>query len=198
MHSSASSRDLVHPVRDVDERQALVAEALQHAEDLLHVGGGERRGGLVEDEDARPLRKGLGDLDHLAAGERQVLDQRERVDVGGAGAGQRLLGEAALGAAVDHAEARGRLADDDVVGDREVGDERELLEDADDAGVAGGGGRGKADGVAVQGHPAAVGLHDAGHDLDERGLAGAVLAEDGVDAAGWTASSASASATTPP
>ena len=175
--------DLVHAVRDVDQRQALGAEALQHGEDLLDVGGGQGRGGLVEDEDARALGERLGDLDHLPAGERQVLDQRERVDVGGAGAGERLLGEAALGAAVDHAEAGGRPADDDVVGDREVGDERELLEDADDAGVAGGGGRGEGDGAAVEGHGAVVGLHHAGHDLDEGGLAGAVLAEDGVDAA---------------
>ena len=54
-------------------------------------------------------RQRLGDLDHLPARQRQVLDQRQRVDVGGAGAGERLLGDAALGAAVDHAEARGRV-----------------------------------------------------------------------------------------
>ena len=38
--------------------------------------------------------------------------------------------------------------------------------------------------AAVQQHAALVGRDDAGHDLDQRRFAGAVLAEDGVDAAG--------------
>ena len=48
-------------------------------------------------------------------------------------------------------------------------------------------------------HAAFVGLHHAGHDLDQRRLAGAVLAEDGVDAARrGRSSSAFSSARTPP
>ena len=39
-------------------------------------------------------------------------------------------------------------------------------------------------GCAVEQHPALVGRDDAGHDLDQRRLAGAVLAEHRVDAAG--------------
>ena len=93
--------DLVHAVRDVEQRQAFGAQPLQHGEDLGHVGGGQRRGRLVEDQDARLARQRLGDLDHLPARQRQVLDQRQRMDVVGAGARQRLLGDAALRPAVD-------------------------------------------------------------------------------------------------
>ena len=45
-------------------------------------------------------------------------------------------------------------------------------------------GSAKANLAAVQRHASLVGRDDAGHDLDERRFAGAVLAEDGVDAAG--------------
>ena len=97
--------DLMHAVRDVEQRQPLGAQALQHGEDLGHVGGGQRRGGLVEDQDAGLARQRLGDLDDLAARQRQVLDRRQRVDVLAAGARQRLLGDAALRPAVDHARS---------------------------------------------------------------------------------------------
>ena len=63
------------------------------------------------------------------------------------------------------------------------GIERQFLEDADDAGLVGGGRRGEGHLAAVQHHAAFVGRDDAGHDLDQRRFAGAVLAEDGVDAA---------------
>ena len=101
-----------------------------------------------------------------------------------AGARQRLLGHAALGAAVDQAEAPRRVADRDVVGHRQIGDQRQLLEDADDAGRVGRRRRRERDRLAVEQHAALVGLHDAGHDLDQRRLARAVLAEHRVDAAG--------------
>ena len=127
--------DLVHAVRDVEERQALGAQALQHREHLGDVRRGQRRGRLVENEDARLARQRLGDLDHLPARQRQILDRRQRMDVRRAGARERLLGDAPLRAPVDQAEAQRRIADRDVVGDREVGDQRQFLEDADDAGA---------------------------------------------------------------
>ena len=129
-------------------------------------------------------RERLRDLDHLPPRQRQVLDQRQRMDVVGAGARQRFLGHAALRAAVDQPEAARRIADRDVVGDREVGDQRQLLEDAGDAGRMGRGRRCKRDRLAVEQHAALVGRDDARHDLDQRRLAGAVLAEDRVNAAG--------------
>ena len=87
--------------------------------------------------------------------------------------------------AVDAAEALERLrADEDVLGDAEVGKERRLLEDDRDPG------RLRLLGVvedrllAVEQEPAGVGPVDAGEDLDERRLAGAVLADEPVHLAG--------------
>ena len=68
--------DLVHAVRDVEQRQPFGAQPLQHGEDLRDIGRRQRRGRLVEDQDARLARQRLGDLDHLPARQRQVLDQR--------------------------------------------------------------------------------------------------------------------------
>ena len=130
-------------------------------------------------------RERLGDLDHLAPRQRQVLHERERMDVVGAGARQRLLGHSPLRAPVDQPEAARRIADRDVVGDRQVRDQRQLLEDAGDAGGIGGRRRGERDRRAIEQHPAFVGRDDARHDLDQRRLAGAVLAEHRVDAAGF-------------
>ncbi len=133
--------DLMHPMRDVEEREPLVAQSLQDHEHLGDVRRGQRRRRLVENEDTRVARQRLGDLDHLPARQRQIPDERHRVDVRRAGALERLLGDAPLRAPVDQAEALRRIADGDVVGDREIGDERQLLEDADDAGAVGGGRR---------------------------------------------------------
>ena len=174
----------MHAVGDVEQRQPLLAQALQHVEDLRDVGGGERGSRLVEDEDARLAGERLGDLDHLPPRQRQVLDQRERMDVGRSGTRQRLLGDGALLLAVDHAEALRRVADDDIVGDRKVRDERQFLEDANDAGIVGSRRRSEGYLLAVEYHLALVRLDDARHDLDERRFAGAVLAEDAVDLPG--------------
>ena len=61
---------------------------------LVDVGGRQRRCRLVEDEDLRLPGERLGDLDHLPARQRQILDQRARMDIRGAGARQRILGDA--------------------------------------------------------------------------------------------------------
>ena len=97
--------DLLHAVRDVEDAEPLVPQPLQHREHLGDVGGGQRRGRLVEDEDGRIARQRLGDLHHLLARERQLLHRRERMDVLRAGARQRRLGEASLRAPVDQPEA---------------------------------------------------------------------------------------------
>ncbi len=134
-------RDLMHAVGNVQEREPFLAQALEDDEHLGDIGGGERRSRLVENENARLARQRLGDLDHLPARQGQVLHQGHRMDIRRSGALERLLGEAPLRAAVNHSEAARRVGDRNVVGDRKVGDERKLLEDADDAGAIGGGWR---------------------------------------------------------
>ena len=75
-------------------------------------------------------------------------------------------------------------AHEDVLRDRQVGEERRLLVDHRDAGVPGVGGAVEADGLAVEQHVARVGAVHAGEHLDERRLAGAVLARERVRLAG--------------
>ena len=129
--------DLVHAVRDEDRGRALVLQVAQEGVDGLDVAGGQRRGGFVEDEDGGVAADRLGDLHHLAARQAEVADEGARVDVLALDAGEERLGAPALGGAVDQPEALRRVGERDVVGDREVGDQRQLLEDADDAGAGG-------------------------------------------------------------
>src|SRR5688572_24769401 len=82
---------------------------------------------------------------------------------------------------VDEPEAARRIGDRNIVGDREVGHQREFLEHADDAGL---GRIGRFEELLLHtfdGERAAVGSDDAGHDLDEGRLPRPVLAEDGVN-----------------
>ena len=87
-------------------------------------------------------------------------------------------------APVDEPEALRRIADRDVVGDGQVGDERELLEDADDAGAIGSGGQSRSDLRPVEDDASGVRPDDAPQDFDEGRLAGAVLAKDRMDPPG--------------
>ena len=105
------------------------------------------------------------------------------MDVVGAGARERFLRHTPLRAAVDQPQATRRVADRDVVRDREIRNEGELLEDAGDAGRVGGGGRCKANCLPVEQHAALVGRDDAGHDFDQRRFPGTVLAQHRMDAA---------------
>jgi hypothetical protein len=72
----------------------------------------------------------------------------------------------------------------DVLGHREVGEERGLLEDDRDAGVARVMGRVEVDGLPGDEHPPFVEPRDAPEELHHRRLARAVLADERPDLAG--------------
>ena len=173
--------DLVHAMRNIDDREAIGPELLQHPEDLGHVRRGQRRGRLVEDQDLGIARQRLGDFHHLPPRQRQVAYRRQRMNVLGANPGQRLLGEPPLCGLVDQSEALGRMGDGDVVGDREVRQQRQFLEDAGDAGVVRRRRGGERYRLSIEDDAARIGLHDAGENLDQRRLAGTVLAEKRMD-----------------
>ena len=71
-----------------------------------------------------------------------------------------------------------------VLGDRAVGEQVELLVDDADAGMARLQGMGEGDHLTVEGDRATARLMSAGDDLHQRRLAGSVLADDGMDLAG--------------
>ena len=156
---------------------------MDHAEQGVDLAAGERRGGLVQDQQAGVLGEGLGDLDELLAGDAELADWLVEVDVQ-ADPVQGCLGDAAHLLAVDHAEPLGGAAQRDVLGDAELRHQVQLLVDGGDAVALGGLDVGELDGLAVDEDAAGVRLVDAGHHLDQRGLAGAVLAEEHLDLAG--------------
>ena len=144
----------------------------------------QRGGRLVHDEHASVERDRLRDLDDLLVGDREALGRAVGVDAH-AEPGKRRLHLAAHRLAVDPAEAvRGLAAHEDVLRDRQVGEERGLLVDDGDARLLRLGGRGEVDVLAVEAELARVAAVEPGDDLHERGLARAVLADEGVDRAG--------------
>ena len=179
----AEREDLVEAVGDEHERPALVAQAAGHREEPVDLDPAERRGRLVHDQQARVERDGLGDLDDLLVGDRESPGGSARVDPD-AEPGEEGLGLGVHRRSVDAATATVRLAaHEDVLGHRQVGEQRGLLVDHRDARGLGGGGGGEVDVLAAEAEDAGVALVDAGHDLDQGRLAGAVLAHQGVDRA---------------
>ncbi len=152
--------------------------------DALDVGGGERRGRLVEDQELGVAAERLGDLDHLAARQRQVADR-----------GRGLTSSQPTRAS--SSSARRRWARRSIRPRRFGGRVMLMLSATDRSGITDSSwntatmptafaacGLVKRDRLAVEGHRALVGRHHAGDDLDQGRLAGAVLAEHGVDRGG--------------
>ena len=133
----ADREDLLEAVRDEQHRGALLAQRAHDAEQPLDLGAGERGGRLVHDQHARVEAQRLGDLDDLLVGDREAADRAARGRAG------RRAGRAAPGPRVCIARRSIRLqraervvAHDDVLRDAEVGEQRRLLVDHGDAGVA--------------------------------------------------------------
>ena len=68
--------DLVQPVRDEDDADAVGLEVGDDLEQPLGLRQRQARGRLVHDDQPRFERQRLGDLDQLPLGERQVGDRR--------------------------------------------------------------------------------------------------------------------------
>jgi len=161
---------------------------LQVADDReqpMHVLGAKRRGRLVEHDEPHVPPDGVGDLDQALAGVAQVADRL----VHGQVESEFVQDPCGLGRQVPPVQragqpTRGLVAEQDVLGHREVRQDAEFLEDDADAegeGLAGVGrpglGAGEDDAAGVIGEPARQHVH-------EGGLAGPVLADQGVDLAG--------------
>ena len=172
----AHLEDLVEAVADVDHATTLVAQPSGDLEQPGHLGIRQRRARLVHDDDARVDRQRLDDLDHLLVGDRQSAREPAGIEV------DAEVGEEDRGV-LDHLRpvhdpAAARLSPDvDVLGEREVGEERGLLVDDRDALLAGRarialveGAAVELDGPGIQGVQTREGLHQGG-------LPGPVLAE---------------------
>ena len=181
----AQRRDLVEAVRDVDERRAGGAALAHEREQALDLAVGERGGRLVEHDHARVIGERARDLEHLLHADAEVAGRRVEVDlrrIGAEHAAQRARARCASARPRSTRPNRDRLAaEHEVLGDRHLGDERQLLVHDRDAGsprVA------RASGTPARAPPTTTSpvklpaRVDAAEDLDQRRLAGAVLADE--------------------
>ncbi len=182
---SASSEDLVHAVADVDDADAARPQRAHDREQPLHVMLGQRRGRLVHDQHAGVLRQRAQDLHALAVADRQRADHGVHVEVADVERGKQPARLAPHCAPVERARpARRRVAEEDVLGDRQLREQQQFLVDRRDPSrprLERAGERGR---HAVDQHGALVRRVHAGEHLDQRALAGTVLAEQRMDLAG--------------
>ena len=176
--------DLVHAVRDEEDQPAAGDEGADRLEQDVAVGDVEGGGDLVQDEDARLADQGSGQHDELLLGERQVAATAAEIDRGAGQARQGRLGDRAP---LGHRQApppQPVIAQEDVVQHRSLRCQQHLLEHGGDAVRPGHGRARQPHRLAVDRDAASIRLDDAGQELDQRALAAAVLAQDGVDLAG--------------
>ena len=107
------------------------SDALEQPLDLAI---GQRRRRLVHDEDARVLRQRLGNLDHLLLRDAELVHERAGIEV----EAERVEQPPRVGVHAPMIDGAGKAAtrlaaEEDVLRDVEVRDERELLEDDRDA-----------------------------------------------------------------
>jgi hypothetical protein len=126
--------DLLELVGDHDAGHALGLELPQYPEEIVAVVLVEGRGGLVEDQYAHVAGEGLGYLDELLLADAEVFNPHGRVDVQPhplehlAGLHDRLV-------LVHEALRADLVAEEDVLVDRHLGHQGELLVDDGDAGL---------------------------------------------------------------
>ena len=129
-------RQFIELVRDVDDRHAVGLELVNEPVQHLHLLIGDRRSRLVHDDDARLERERLGDLHDLLLPDPQGRHLPPRVHIQ-LEAAQPFRGLAIHARIVDQSGARERLAsEENILRDREVRDEIQLLKNDRDAGFA--------------------------------------------------------------
>src|SRR5215212_5788529 len=172
--------DLFQTVGDEDDRRAVVAQATESREEKLHLTAVEGRGRLIQDEQPGPSHESLGNLDQLLIGEGKFARERFWIDDdaeisecrGGAGGDLRVVDPT----------IRGRQpAEVDIFGDGQMRAEAKFLMDGGDSALFGGPWRQVIDDGAIERDLAAVWLQHSSHEVDQRALAGAVLADEAVD-----------------
>ena len=180
----AQGEQLAEAVRDEDDRDPVGGQGAGHAEQRLDLARLQRRGGLVHDDHLGVHGDRPGQGDHLLGADAEAAQRAPDVGVE-AEAAQDGAGVAVQPGGVDHPEpAAGLAAEQEVARDAHHRDEVDLLVDGGDPGPLRLQRGGEAGRCSVVAQFAAVGPVDAGEDLDEGGLAGAVLAHEGVHLAG--------------
>ena len=179
-HAVDDVLQLLQAVRDVDDALALRAKLADDAEQLVDLLGGQRRGGLVHDQDAGVGGQRLGDLHHLLLGHLQGADHRGgiQVDVQAPehprGLGVHLL----LG---EHHALAALAAQEHVLRHRQVLAHVQLLMDDGHAQLLRALGGHVVNDLTEDLHRAGVLVVNAGEHLHQRRLACAVFTQQGHD-----------------
>ena len=172
--------NLVHPVRDVDDRDSARFQSFDQLEQCLCLVFGEAGGWFVHDQHLGVLGQRLGDLGELPVRGAQAAQHRTRVDVDTHHL-EDLGGSLAGFPVVDQSTTAQRLRGEvDVLRDGEGGDQAELLEDHADTGSPGTVDGGVGRGFAVYQNLALVGRVHPLKDLHQGRFPGAVAAGKGV------------------
>ena len=144
----------------------------------------KRRGRLVHDQDAGVRRKRPGDLDQLLLGAAQLLERDVRIGGEADRIEERRCGATHL-AMVDAPETvRRHVAEEDVLGDREVAEEAGVLMHDRDAAAERVERRSQHRCLPIENHRAGIGLVETGEELHAGAFARAVLPKESEDLAG--------------
>src|SRR3954466_1668707 len=179
--------DLGHVVADEHDREAALAHAEDEVEDVARLHDAERGGRLVHEDDLARPRYRAADRDALALAAGHRRDRRGRVLQADAEALERLVGAAVHRGVVEEAElaeqpaARDLAAEEEVCRRVEFGRERAGLVDGLDPERARLERRADRHLAALEEDLACVRRLHAGERLDERRLAGAVVAAERHD-----------------
>ena len=183
-HAVAQPEHFGQAMRDVENRDAALSQIVEHAEEMIRFGRGERGRRLVEHQHAAFERERAGHLHELAVRGRQMFHpgvrrQRE-VETS-----EQVAGPHAHLTLEQHAPAPGELAPrEDVPRHCQVGERQQLLIDHPDA-VRERVPRSRERELHIlPANLAGIRRHDPREDLEQRGLARAVLSDEGVRLAG--------------
>jgi len=174
---------LVEAVADVDDGRPLRLEAANEVMQDRHLALGQGARRLVEHEDPGAERHATRDGDHLLSRSVQGAECRFGIDVETEAREQRLrLGVHSR--PVDESPPTRFAAEEHVLGHRAQSQEMNLLMHRAHASGLRLGRRFEVDRSVAEKHRAVIAMVRAGHDLHERGLAGAILTDERVDFAG--------------
>ena len=179
----ADGKNLLHSVRDVDDRHPLAAQGSDHTKERLDlvVGQGSRR--LVHDQEPRLFSEGAGDLDQLLLGNRQLCNRSVRIHLATEPV-QEIAGDPTHDIAPDQTPSGGFMAQEDVLGHGQTGHQIELLVNHDEPGALSFHRALGRDGMPRKADGPGVRLILPTQHLHEGRFAGAVLTQQHVDLTG--------------
>ena len=170
-------------MRDVDDADAIVSQAPHHAEQALGLVLRQRRGRLIERQHLQAPAKSAHDLHELTLSRTEIARSGPWAEV----VLEAEFGEHApraareIGAIEEHPVDAAKIAEEQILGDRQIGDDVRLLMDDPNSKRVGVGGRPERLLNAPRRQGPLVGPIDAFEDANERRLSGAVLAHERED-----------------